>query len=92
MGMVKVIFTANLRRYTGGVTETEASGERVRDLLVDLDLRIPGIRHYVVNDHGTLRRHVNIFVDGELVADRAALTDPLRPGCTVHILQALSGG
>ncbi|MHC4952349.1 MAG: MoaD/ThiS family protein [Planctomycetota bacterium] len=90
--MAKVVLTTNLRKYTGGVTETEAAGETVRDLLVDLDARLPGLRAYVVNDHGALRRHVNIFVNGELVADRASLSDALGPECTVHILQALSGG
>ncbi len=90
--MPRVIFTANLRRYTGGVTETEASGERVCDLLHDLDGKIPGIRHYLVTDQGILRQHVNIFVNEELVTDRVGLTDALAPDATVHILQALSGG
>ena len=90
--MPTVVLTTNLKKYTGGVTETEAQGATVRDLLADLDRRLPGIRGYVVNEHGSLRRHVNIFVDGEMVADRAALSDALRPESTVHILQALSGG
>ena len=90
--MAKVVLTTNLRKYTGGVTETEASGDTVRDLLADLDARLPGLRAYVVNDHGSLRRHVNIFVNGELVSDRENLSDPLGPESTVHILQALSGG
>lgn len=90
--MARVILTANLKSYTGGITETEASGARVCDLLRDLDEQIPGLRHYLVNDQGALRRHVNVFVNGELVKDRAALTDALEPGSTVHILQALSGG
>ena len=90
--MIQVVLTTNLRKYTGGVTETEASGRTVRQLLVDLDRRLPGLRAYVVNDHGSLRRHVNIFVDGELVADREGLSDPLGPESTVHILQAASGG
>ena len=90
--MPKVIFTANLRRYTGGVTEIEASGERVCDLLHDLDKKIPSIRHYLVTDQGVLRQHVNIFVNSELVMDRVGLTDVLSPDTTVHVLQALSGG
>ena len=90
--VAKVVLTANLKKYTGGVTETEAEGATVRHLLLDLDRRLPGLRSYVVNDAGSLRRHVNVFVDGEPVADRAALSDALRPGSTVHILQALSGG
>ena len=90
--MPKVIFTANLRRYIGGVTETEADGARVCDLLLDLEEKIPGIRHYLVTDQGVLRQHVNIFVNNELVTDRTGLTDALPPDATVHVLQALSGG
>jgi molybdopterin converting factor small subunit len=90
--MVRVVLTSNLRRYTDGITEIDADGERVCDLLATLDEELPGLRHYVVNDQGALRRHVNIFVDGEAVGDRAHLTDALRPESTVHILQALSGG
>jgi molybdopterin converting factor small subunit len=90
--MATVVLTANLRNYTGGVTQTEAFGATVHELLFDLDRRVPGLRSYVVNEFGSLRRHVNIFVDGAMVADRAALSDPLRPASTVHILQALSGG
>jgi len=88
----RVVFTANLRRYTGGLAEVDASGARVCDLLDSLDERIPGLRHYLVNDRGALRRHVNVFVEGEPVADRAALTDDVASDATVHVMQALSGG
>lgn len=91
-GMAKVVFTANLKQYTGGITETEAVGPRVCDLLADLDRQIPRISHYVADEAGALRRHVNIFVNGKMVRDRVGLTDPVPGDATVHILQALSGG
>ena len=53
---------------------------------------MPGLRHYLVDDHGALRRHVNIFVDGRVVRDPDELTDPVDEDATVHILQAISGG
>ena len=90
--MPRVVLTTNLRKYTGGVTEAEAAGATVREVLLDLESRLPGLRAYVVNETGALRRHVNVFVDGEPVEDRAALGDAVRPDSTVHILQALSGG
>lgn len=90
--MAKVVFTANLLRYNGGVRETEAPGARVRDLIDALEQGTPGLRHYLVDEHGALRRHVNIFVDGRPVRDPDALTDPVGPDATVHILQAISGG
>ncbi|MHC4849569.1 MAG: MoaD/ThiS family protein [Planctomycetota bacterium] len=90
--MAKVVLTTNLRKYTGGVTEAEATGTTVRELLLDLEQQLAGLRAYVVNETGALRRHVNIFVDGEPVADRAGLEDPVRADSVVHVLQALSGG
>jgi len=90
--MARVVFTANLKQYTGGVTETEADGNRVCDLLQDLDRKVPGIAHYVIDDRGTLREHVNVFVNGSMVRDSKTLTDAVPDGATVHILQALSGG
>jgi len=90
--MAKVVFTANLLRYNGGVRETEAEGGRVRDVLDAIETGMPGLRHYLVDDHGALRRHVNIFVDGRAVGDPDGLTDPVGPNATVHILQAISGG
>ena len=90
--MAKVVLTTHLSKYTGGVTQAEAAGATVSELLLDLEQQLPGLRAYVVNETGALRRHVNVFVDGEPVADRAGLTDPLRADSVVHILQALSGG
>ncbi len=90
--MAKVVFTANLKAYTGGITETEADGERVCDLLIALDQKIPRIAHYVADEAGALRQHVNVFVNGAMVRDKKSLTDPVPSGATVHIMQALSGG
>jgi hypothetical protein len=33
-----------------------------------------------------------VFVDGEQVADRARLTDAVRPDGEIYVMQALSGG
>ena len=46
----------------------------------------------MTDERGSLRKHVNIFVDEELLADRAALSDPLGRDARVFIMQALSGG
>jgi hypothetical protein len=46
----------------------------------------------VLDDQGRLRRHVHVFVDGVLVADRERLSDPVGPASELHVMQALSGG
>ena len=52
----------------------------------------PPIRSYVLDDQGTVRRHVAVFVDGANILDRCHLTDPVPDGGDVQVLQALSGG
>lgn len=64
----------------------------VAELIAALEGLAPGIAFYVCDERGRLRRHVNIFVEGELVVDRQRLRDPLEPDARVFIAQALSGG
>ena len=52
----------------------------------------PALRGYVLDDQGSVRRHVAIYVNGRQLADRAALSDPVGPSDEIHVFQALSGG
>jgi len=90
--MARVSFTRHLERYFPGIGDTVVPGENVADLLRELDGVYPGLRDYVVDESGALRKHVNIFVDGVLIRDRVSLSDGVESDAAVHILQALSGG
>ena len=52
----------------------------------------PRARSYVLDEHGRLREHMAIFVDGGQLRDRAALSDAVSEDGTIDIIQALSGG
>ena len=64
----------------------------VGQLIDELERRRPGIAFYLCDELGRLRRHVNVFVDGEMIIDRPKLSDPLGTASMVFIAQALSGG
>jgi len=64
----------------------------VAELVAELERRQPGIAFYICDERGRLRRHVNIFVDEEMLVDRNRLSDRLAPTSRVFIAQALSGG
>lgn len=64
----------------------------VADVVRELDKIAPGFAFYVCDEIGRLRRHVNIFVEEERIADRRRLTDGVEPNSRVFIMQALSGG
>ena len=90
--MPRVKFTSHLRRFFPDLVETEVEGETVAAVIAALDERFPGLAAYLVDEHGALRQHVNIFVDQTLVRDRQRLQDPVVEADQVFIFQALSGG
>jgi molybdopterin synthase sulfur carrier subunit len=66
--------------------------ETLADVVRTLERMAQGIGFYICDERGRLRQHVNIFVDGEMLVDRKALSDSLTASSQVFIVQALSGG
>ena len=89
--MPSVHFTANLQRHVACPTE-EVEGGTVAECLDEVFDRNPRARGYILDEHGAVRKHMNVFVDGEQVRDRRRLSDPVRPDTEIYVMQALSGG
>ncbi|SPH24224.1 hypothetical protein DEA8626_03274 [Defluviimonas aquaemixtae] len=89
--MPVIRFTANLMRHRDA-PRVEADGASVREALEAAWTEDPLLRSYILDEQGRLRRHVNVFVDGEMIADRLTLSDPVGPRSEIYVLQALSGG
>ena len=90
--MPTVKFTYALGRFFSGLQDTHATSGTINDVLKEIDARYPGIRNYILDDQGSLRRHVNIFIDGVMINDRRSLTDRFSEKSEIYIMQALSGG
>jgi sulfur-carrier protein len=89
--MVTVEFAPSLRRHVDCAPQQVAPGA-LREAL-DAALRAaPGLAHYVFDDQRAVRKHVAVFVNRQLVADRVSLSQPLESGDRVLVVQALSGG
>ena len=89
--MVKVAFTPQLRRFLD-TPSVECEATVLHEALAAAFALAPRLRGYVLDDQGHLRPNVVVFIDGQRAVDRITLSDPLPPACTVHVLQALSGG
>ncbi|MEC9367750.1 MAG: MoaD/ThiS family protein [Pseudomonadota bacterium] len=83
-----VLADALVALFPGAHTRMEIEAANVAELLDALDARWPGMRDRLRDSTPAIRKHVNIFVDGR----RASLATPIRPGTTVFVLQAISGG
>jgi molybdopterin synthase sulfur carrier subunit len=74
--------------FPGSQREVELSATSVREAIDALDARWPGMRDRLCDSRPAIRRHINVFVDG----DKAILDTPLAPGTEMIIMTAISGG
>ena len=89
--MARVAFTANLQRHLSCPDQT-VPGSTVRAVLGQVFAAEPRLRSYILDDQDRVRRHVAIYVNGDRIADRERLSDPVGDDDEVFVFQALSGG
>jgi molybdopterin synthase sulfur carrier subunit len=86
--MAVVRLRGPLKQLAGNCSEHSVGGTTVADLLRSLEAAHPALAGWIVDERGVLRRHINIFVNGERVDEDAAVDDDDR----VDVLPAISGG
>lgn len=88
-GVVSVTLAGALTYlFPGAPRRLSVRAASVRAMVDALDSDWPGMGDRIVDSTPAIRRHMNVFVDGE----RAVLDTPLRPGAEVFVLTAISGG
>ena len=90
--MPTVRFTSALQRFFPDLSSFNSEAQDLNEILRTINSKWPGIKDYLVDEQGHLRKHVNIFVDGKLITDREQLSDTVPVNGEVYFFQALSGG
>lgn len=97
--MATVILATTLSKWLpdhvargGGELRLQVPGDTVRQVLDGVFVQWPQLRSYVLEDHGGLRHHVAVFVDGAAVGDKQTLRQPVSAEAELFVAQALSGG
>lgn len=89
--MPRVVFTENIQRHVA-CPPCDVPGRTVREVLDAVFATNEMARGYVLDEHGAVRKHMVIFVDGQMIRDREKLSDPVAADAEVYVMQALSGG
>jgi hypothetical protein len=89
--MATVRFTQNIQRHVE-CPARDVSGATLREVMDAYFEENTRARGYVLDEQGKIRRHMVIFVDGELARDRDRLSDPVGENSEIDVIQALSGG
>ena len=86
--MAIVRLRGQLEKLAGGGSEHQIEGDTVTELLQGLESTFSALEGWILDERGVLRRHINVFVNGEPAEPDAAVEDSDR----IEILPAISGG
>ncbi len=86
--MAVVRLRAPLSELAGGKRELELEGATVAEVLRSLEREHPDVKGWILDERGVLRRHINVFVNGE----RGAHDTDVQAGDRIDVLPAISGG
>lgn len=77
-----------LKQLAGDRADHDLAGTSVAEVLGALEREHPAVAGWIVDERGRIRRHLNVFVNGEW-ADGAT---EVAAGDRVEVIPAISGG
>ena len=86
--MAVVRLRAPLSELAGGQRELRVEGATVGDVLRALERQHPDLEGWVLDEHGRIREHINVFVNREYGREGTSVGADDR----LHVLPAISGG
>jgi len=89
---VKVRIPTQLRSLASGNSEVTVEGDNIRVLIDNLETKCPGMGERLLDEHGELRRFINIFVGQEDIRFLKGLDTPVKGDDEVSIIPAIAGG
>jgi len=84
---VTVLLPSLLATEAGGRSRFELEAGTVGEALSALP-----VADLLFDEHGRLRRLINVYVDGRDIRDGQGTATPLASGMTLRIVQAVAGG
>jgi sulfur-carrier protein len=86
--MALVRLRGQLKKVAGDRSDHEIEAGSVGELLRELERAQPAVGGWILDERGLIRRHINVFVNGE----RAREDTSIGPEDRIEVLPAISGG
>lgn len=81
-----------LRSFTGGSSDVEITASTVRDALVELDKKHPGIGAKILLPDGTVKPFIRVFVGADDIGELGGLDAKVTDRDEISIVPAIAGG
>jgi molybdopterin synthase sulfur carrier subunit len=89
---VQVRIPTPLRKFTDGKDTVEVAGASIGAVIEDLDQNYSGLKERICEEDGSVRRFVNIYVNGDDIRFLDNLDSAVKEGDEVSIVPAIAGG
>jgi len=81
-----------MRKLTNDQETVQAAGANIGELIEDLEKSFPGIKERLCDQHGNVRRFVNIFLNDEDIRFLEDKRTAVQEGDEISIVPAIAGG
>ena len=88
----KVRIPTPLRKLTNNEELVEVNAATIGDVIVELQTRYPGIKERLLDENGSIRRFVNVYVNEEDIRFLQNEQTAIKDGDEISIIPAIAGG
>ena len=88
----KVRIPTPLRKLTNNEELVEVSATTIGEAISELQSRYPGIKDRLLDENGSIRRFVNVYVNEEDIRFLENQQTALKDGDEISIIPAIAGG
>ena len=89
---VKVVLPTALARHTDGQKSFESQAADLPGLLAEFDAKFPALAQNVKDEHGKLRRFINVYVNDEDIRFLGGDSHQFADGDEVMLIPSIAGG
>ena len=89
---VQVRIPTPLRKFTGGKEAVSVEGQSIANVIEALDRSHPGLKERICEADGSVRRFVNLYVNGDDIRFLDNLQSKVKDGDEISIVPAIAGG
>ena len=90
--MPMIRFPTVMKYYIDNQIELSVEGGTVTEVFEAVVTRYPAVKFHLLDAEGKLRRHFNVFVNGEHIRERNGMDTALRPDDKLLLMASAAGG
>jgi molybdopterin converting factor small subunit len=90
--MATVYIPTPLRKFTNNKSQIVLGSGTVASLFSELEGSCPGVKAHLYNADGTIKRYINIFVNGKDIRNLAGPETVVEDRDEIYIVPAMAGG